>query len=170
MPNTLVTGAVAGTGKAFVIAFLEDQDNNVTAADKDFQHCALPASDGVDVSDEGVDEYRLDVYYNKVPSCRLKTFKVNLVDERQVAQSANQPALRDIDFVLHNVVIRGLVHSILVAQGSDVAKAETMDAMTVQTMQDIFNVNTVGTFLRLCAVVSSLRSSDNGFPDGFGWP
>lgn len=161
MPNILVTGAASGVGKAFVIAFLEDQDNIVCAVDKDFQHHALPPSDGVEVCDGGLDGYPWDICHNNEPSGRLKKRTVDVADEHQVTQLANQPALRDIDLVIHSVGIRGLVHSVPIAQGSDVAKAETMDAMTVQTMQDTFNVNTVGTFLLLRALVPKLRPGGN---------
>ncbi len=161
MPKIMVTGAASGIGRAFVTAFLENEDNNVIAVDKDFKHKVLPSFDSIEVRVCDLDGYCFDVYQNKMPNGRLKTWAVDLTDEHQVAQLANQPALRDIDLVIHSVGVRGLVPSVPIAQGSDVAKAETMDAMTVQTMQNTFNVNTVGTFLLLRALVSKLRPGGN---------
>jgi len=45
--------------------------------------------------------------------------------------------------------------------GDDVAKAETVDVMTVQTMQNTFNVNTLGTLLLLRALIPKLRPGGN---------
>ncbi len=154
MPCILVTGAASGIGKAFVTAFLEDRNNVIFAVDKDFQHCGLPSSDGASVYVGRFDEHPPESFHKS--NDRLTTWVVDLTDEHQVTQLANRLALRTIDLVIHSVGIRGLLDTVPIVQASDVAKAETMDAMTVQTMQNTFNVNTVGTFLLLRALVPKL--------------
>ena len=69
-------------------------------------------------------------------------------------------SLQSIDFVIHSVGTRGLVPSVVVKQSSDVVTAETPGVMTMDTLQQTFHINTIGTFLLLRALLPELRASD----------
>jgi len=59
--------------------------------------------------------------------------------------------------VIHSAGVRGLVSSVPLKQYSDVAKAETMDVMDAETMRSTFEINSMGTFFLLRALLPALR-------------
>lgn len=146
MPNTLVTGAASGLGKAFVTACLQ-AGGLVLAVDKTFS-----ASDAQDVL-EAADAYRKDVGNDETNTLRM--FTVDVRDERQIATLLHD--VRDVDVVIHSAGVRGLEPSVPIMKSDDVAKAETLDVMTTETMMDTFHINALGTFLLIRALIPKLR-------------
>lgn len=147
MPNVLVSGAASGLGKAFVTAYLKQPDNSVLAVDRSFssspQQGIVETADAYrkDVGDEGTD--------------RLRLFTVDVRDERQM--TAQLRDVKDVDLVIHSAGVRGLEPSVVVGKSEDVAKAESVDVLTTETMMDTFQINAVGTFLLIRALLSQLR-------------
>ena len=147
MPNILVTGAASGLGKAFVTAYLQSTDNVVFAVDKSFSSSLTQ-----DVL-EATDAYRQDVGNDETKT--LRVFTLDVRDETHIATRLRD--IEEIDLVIHCAGVRGLERSISIEKSSDVAKAETMDVVSAETMTDTFHVNTVGTFLLIRALLTKLR-------------
>ena len=147
MPNILITGAASGLGKAFVTAYLKSTDNAVFAVDKSFSPC--PAQDIL----EATDAYRQDVGNDETTTLRM--FTIDIRDETDT--TAQLRDIRELDLVVHCAGVRGLERSISIKKSSDVAKAETIDVMSAETMTDTFHVNTLGTFLLIRALLSKLK-------------
>ena len=144
--NILVTGAFSGIGKEFVRVFLKDPSNHIVAIDRDFPDEELRS-----------DQAALNAYRNDVGDdrfSRIVIISMDVTDEGQLTRLTQLPSLK---VVIHCAGVRGLVPSVPIKKASDVAKAETMDIMTSETMQKTFDVNTVGTFLLLRASIPSLR-------------
>lgn len=160
MPVILVTGAASGIGKAFVSTYLQKGGNFVHAVDREFR-TTLSQNGGHDTETLGfLDSYRHEVGASAKPGM-LGVSEVDFADESQVEKLLQSRYDFNIDLVIHSAGVRGLVPSINIVDGGDVPKAETMDAMTVQTMQDTFNVNAIGTFLLLRNLRPKLRPGGN---------
>ena len=147
MHSILVTGAASGLGKAFVTAYLRDSDNVVLAVDRRFS--SSPAQDVL----EAAGAYRKDVGNDE--SNTLRMYMVDVRDETQITTQLHD--IKDVDLLIHSAGVRGLERSISITKSSDVAKAETMDIVTAETMTDTFHVNAVGTFLLLRSLVPKMR-------------
>ena len=147
MPNILITGAASGLGKAFVTAYLKDASNSVLALDKSFS--SSPAQDVL----EAADAYRKDVGNDETNT--LRTFTADVRDETQIAAQLRD--VSDLDLVIHCAGVRGLELSVAVQKSEDVATAESVDVVTAETMMDTFQINTVGTFLLIRALLPKLR-------------
>ena len=148
MPNVLVSGAASGLGKAFVTAYLKITDSSVLAVDRSFS--SSPAQGVL----EAADAYRKDVGNDETN--RLRLFTVDVRDERQI--TAQLRDLKDLDLVIHSAGVRGLEPSVTVEKSEDVAKAETVDVVTTETMMNTFHVNAVGTFLLIRGLLPTLRA------------
>ena len=149
MRSIIVTGAASGIGKAFVAAYLQDSNNKIVAIDKDF-------GDGPYLEHNYMSSQTIDVPQDL--ATRLSIRRVDVTSE--AALDGLSEALGSVDLVVHCAGTRGLVPSVTVNEGLDVAKAETIDVMTVDTMQQTFHINTIGTFLLLRVVIPKLRTSD----------
>ena len=140
----LITGAFSGIGKAFVRAYRKDPLNKIIALDKNFPHVFPPDKcDGDNL--KVLNAYRRDVGDEEEPH-RVQINSMDVTDEAQLSEICK---LQRIDIVIHSAGVRGLVPSVPINRGADVATAETMDVMTSQTLQETFHINTVGTFLLL---------------------
>ena len=148
MPNVLVSGAASGLGKAFVTAYLETTDSSVIAVDRSFS--SSPAQGVL----EAADAYHRDV--GDKGTTRLRLFTVDVRDERQI--TAQLRDVKDLDLVIHSAGVRGLEPSVIIEKSGDVAKAETVDVMTTETMMDTFQINAVGTFLFIRTLLPKLRA------------
>ena len=148
MPNILITGAASGVGKAFVTAYLKSANSSVLALDKSFS--STSAQDAL----EAADAYRKDVGNEETNTLRM--FTIDITDGTQY--TAQLGDIRDIDLVIHSAGVRGLEPSVLIEKSEDVAKAESFDVMTAETMMETFHVNTVGTFLLVQALLPKLRA------------
>ena len=149
MPNIIVTGAASGLGKAFVTVYLKSTENSVIAVDKSF--LSSPAQDVLDAADV----YRKDVGDHAATTLRLLAIDVR--DETQITTQLHD--VKDVDLVIHSAGVRGLERSVSIMESNDVAKAETVDVMTAETMMDTFHINAVGTFLLVQALLPRLRPS-----------
>ena len=145
--NILITGAASGLGIAFVKAYLRDANNCVFAVDRSFS--ASPTQDVL----EAADAYRKKVGSDE--SHRLRIFTIDMRDEIQI--TTRLEAVKDIDLVIHSAGVRGLEPSVSIGTSDDVAKAETVDVLTAETMMETFHVNAVGTFLLIRALLPKLR-------------
>lgn len=146
MPNVLVTGAASGLGKAFVAAYLDSADNVVIAVDRGFSSSPGQAEAA----------YRKDVGNDETNA--LRVVRVDVRDEAQIAAQLPDAIARDIDLVIHSAGVRGLEPSVSVEKSEDVAKAESVDVTTAETMMDAFHVNAVGTFLLVRALMPKMRA------------
>ena len=152
MPNVLITGAASGLGKAFVTAYLRIPHTSVLAVDKAFSSSTNSAQQHEIL--EAAAAYRLDVGNNETNTLRL--FTVDVRDETQITTQLSD--VGDIDVVVHSAGVRGLESSVLVRKGEDVAKAESLDVISKETMMDTFCINTVGTFVLIRALLPKLRA------------
>ena len=149
MPHILITGAASGLGKAFVTAYLRHTENSVLAIDKSFTTFR-----GQDVLD-AADAYRKQVGNDETNSLRL--FTIDVTDETQITMQLRD--FRVIDLVIHSAGVRGLEPSVPVEKSADVAKAESVDVVTKETMMNTFHINAVGTFLLIRALLPKLKAS-----------
>ena len=85
---------------------------------------------------------------------------MDVTDEGQLGRLTQVFSQQRLDIVIHSAGVRGLSPSVPMRKASDVARAETMDVMTPETMRHTFHVNTVGTFLLLRTLMPALRASD----------
>ena len=149
MPNIVVTGAASGLGKAFVRNYLRDSENSVVAIDRGFSSSASAAQDVLAVADA----YRKEVGNDETNLLRL--FTIDVRNETEI--SAQLCDVKDVDIVIHSAGVRGLECSVAIGKSEDVAKAETVDVLTAETMMDTFQINAVGTFLLIRALLPKLR-------------
>lgn len=151
--NILITGAYSGIGKEFVRAYLKDRSTSVIAVDNKFPSQLAPPDTPVEQDTAVLEAYRNDVGDGE--RARLVIWPMDISDETQVERLSNRPW---IDLVIHSAGVRGLEPSVWISQGSDVAAAEMMQVVTPQTMQQAFQINTIGTFVLLRTLVPGLRS------------
>ena len=149
MPNILIVGAASGIGKDFVRAFLKKPENYVIAVDNNFPQ---PST-----SHDSMMETYLKAIDSKVEGVLcLHTIDItNEIDILTLSKLCSEP----LDILIHSAGVRGLAPNFYITQSSDVAKAETLNVTTAQTMRSTFEVNTVGSFLLLQAMVPKLRLS-----------
>ena len=147
MPNILITGAASGLGKAFVTAYLRNPDNSVFAVDRSFS--SSPAQDVL----EAADAYRKEVGNDESNTLHLSTIDVR--DETGISMQLKD--VKDLDLVIHSAGVRGLERTVSIKKSDDVAKAETVDVLTVEAMTETFHINAVGTFLLIRALLPKLR-------------
>ncbi|KAF2209409.1 hypothetical protein CERZMDRAFT_100610 [Cercospora zeae-maydis SCOH1-5] len=130
MPTILVTGAASGIGAAFVDAYQASPDNNIIAVDR---HRVEHAAQNVDV------------------------IEVDVRNEASVQTLAHRVGDRPLDLVIHSAGVRGLVPAMESSTPGNVAACETRGVMDAETLTRAFQVNTVGTFLVLRALLPNLR-------------
>lgn len=149
MPNILVVGAASGIGKEFVLAFVKKTGNYVIAVDKSFPHSSI--------SLDSMTEAYLKAIDCKVEGvlCLRSIDITNESDVLTLSSLCGEP----LDILIHSAGVRGLSPNFHITQSSDVAKAETLNSTTAQTMRSTFEINTVGSFLLLQAMVPKLRLS-----------
>lgn len=145
MPNILIAGAASGIGKAFVRHYLQNPENHIFAIDKSFQS---PTSFGPAHA-----AYHKDVVCESPE--RLLLYTLDITNADQISGELDR--IQDLDLVIHSAGVRGLEPSVPTTQSADVASAETMEATTASTMASTFNINAIGTFLLLRALVPKLR-------------
>ncbi len=148
MPSILITGAASGLGKAFVKAYLQSTYNTVFAVDRSFS--SLRTQDVL----EAADAYRKEVGNDETNT--LQIFTIDVRDE--IEMTAQLRDVQDIDLVIHSAGVRGLEPSVSIEKSGDVAKAETADVVTAETMMETFQINTVGTFLLIRTLLPKLRA------------
>jgi NAD(P)-dependent dehydrogenase (short-subunit alcohol dehydrogenase family) len=135
MPTILISGAASGLGKAFLEAYIANPDNKIVA----------------------IDRSRIDISTLGDASSRVQTYTVDVTSEDSITAFTKSIANLEIQIIIHSVGIRGLVPSIEAEFPHDVARAETLEAMDSSTMLQTFQVNTIGTFLLIRALLPNLR-------------
>lgn len=149
MPNILVVGAASGIGKEFVRAFVKEPGNHVIAVDRDFPQPSI--------SPDSMMETYLKAIDSKVEGV-LCIHTIDITSENDILTLSNL-CNKPLDMLIQSAGVRGLAPNSKITQSSDVAKAETLNVITAQAMRSTFEVNTVGSFLLLQAMVPKLRLS-----------
>ena len=138
MPTILISGAASGLGEAFVDAFIDQQDVEIIAIDR--------------------------VAIESEPKANVKTYEVDVSSAESINAFAEQIQDVQIDMLIHSAGVRGLVPAISSAKPDDVAAAETISVMDMETMVKTYQINTAGTFMLLQALMGNFRNSGDGSP------
>lgn len=154
MGTVLIAGAASGIGRAWVQEiFHRDQVHNVKtiyALDNTFSTEQEPTS-------------IFNVPQNAVPT--IKLLKTDVTNEHDVSQVCHQ--IQDesrstgatIDIVIYSVGVRGLDPAVPILQSSDVARAETLSSISVETLERTLRINSIGTFILLRALTPLLNKA-----------
>jgi len=134
MPTILISGAASGLGAAFLNAYQTKPDVTIIAIDR----CPILCD-----------------------SARVEAFQVDITDEASVEALHERIKDRSIDLVIHSAGMRGLVAAMEDSRPHDVASCETLDVMTADTMMRAFQVNALGTFMLLRALLGNLKKAKN---------
>lgn len=136
MPTVLVSGAANGLGAEFVKAYAE-AGADVIAIDRS----------PINATQHG------GAHHN-----HIKTFTVDVSSPESIETFAR--ALGDeiaIDLVIHSAGVRGLVPDRENTHHGDVAACETLAVMDADTLLRTYQINAMGTFLLLRALLPSLK-------------
>lgn len=145
-PTIIVTGATSGLGRAFFEHFATHSTppHRVVGIDKQ------PWSDE---SGPGSSTY----HHKHKPALNIE------LDITTSAEDLRKALLLEIDhqdpvvLVIHCAGVRGLVPGVPINTPDDVASAETLEAMDAATLMRTYQINVVGTFNILNAVLPSLK-------------
>lgn len=132
MRTILVSGAANGLGAAFIAAYAQQPETRILAIDKN----------PIQTSHDNV-----------------STSIVDLTEESTISAFASSIKGIPIDLVLHSAGVRGLVTHLEKENHGNVAACETLDVMDVATLMSTFQINAVGTFLLIRAILPNLRLS-----------
>ena len=137
MYTILVSGAASGLGRAFLDAFVPRNETTIIA----------------------IDQQPIDV---QVPNVR--PFQIDVSSPESIFAFAKSIADVKINLFIHSAGIRGLVPAIASAKPDDVAAAETLRVMDLDTMMNTYQINTAGTFMLLQAMVHNFAPNSDGTP------
>lgn len=152
VPTVLITGAFSGLGRAFFQHFVALSDESSHDENKTFKVVGIDRQPWIDKDGTAHHSYahgrrsayvQLDV---TSPAGELEMFARRWIGEDTL-----------VYLVIHCAGVRGLVPSVDVENSDDVATAEALGAMDAATMMRTFEVNVVGTFNILTAVLPALR-------------
>jgi len=155
--NVFISGGASGLGKAFARAYAAQIHDNSSALLSADSIVYVLDRQPVPSSISQVAQL-LDLPYD------AKWIKQHIVYiQADVTDTASLPerltGVRNVALVVHSAGVRGLVPSVPLTQYSDVAKAETMEIMDAETMRKTFEINSMGTFFLLRALLPALRQS-----------
>lgn len=153
--NIFISGGASGLGKAFVQLYAAQiHDNPLAPFSADSIIYVLDRQ-----SKPSSDDYLAQLLDLSYSSAWLKKHISYICAD--VTDTASLPKclaeVNTIGLVIHSVGVRGLVPSVSLKQYSDVAKAETMEVMDAETMRMTFEINSMGTFFLLRALLPALR-------------
>lgn len=134
MPTILISGAANGLGAAFVEAYRALPDVKIIATDKS------PI---------------------KVSSDNITSFQVDVTNELSIKRFVEEIDGRSIDLLVHSAGMRGLVSTVEEQRPDNVPMCETLQVMDIATLTVAFQVNAVGTFSFLRALLPSLMMASD---------
>lgn len=145
-PTIIVTGASSGLGRAIFEHFANSLASPWRVVGLDRQPWA----------DDAGTEY--STYHHKgKPALNIE------LDVTRPAEELRRALLLEIDeqdpisLVIHCAGVRGLVPKVPIRSSDDVASAETLEAMDTATLMRTYEINVVGTFNILSALLPNLR-------------
>lgn len=137
MKTVLISGAASGLGKAYLDA-IQHEDVQIIA----------------------IDRSHIDRRHHQ----NIRTFEVDVSSSQSIATFAEHIRDVPIHLVFHSAGVRGLVPSIASEKPEDVAAAETAHVMDTNTMMNTFQINAVGSFMLLQALMDNIRLGSKDEP------
>ena len=134
MSSILISGAANGLGAAFVEAYAKQSSNSIIAIDRSPIHAQ---------------------------ASNVESYTVDVTDERSIIAFQQSISARPIDLFIHSAGIRGLVPAMEDQKPDDVAACETVDVMDTATLTRAFEINSIGTFALIRALLANLRAASN---------
>lgn len=152
MSNIFITGAASGLGKAFVHAYAaQNTENKVYALDRAFPKEHDGSFLGLPQSPDWIHQHIFQI-------------ECDVTEEAAVSALSSRYSIDELDVVIHSAGVRGLNPRVPLSQYTDVAKAENLSSMDAATLQRTFEINVVGTFLLLKALLPLIRKSGASLP------
>lgn len=130
MPTILISGAANGLGAAFLEAYQGEPETEILAIDR-----IVP----------------------ELARANITSYQVDVSSPESINVFANNVAEKPIDLFIHCAGVRGLVPEMELHQPNNVAACETLPIMDTKTMTKTFEINTIGTFLLIRAVLPNLQ-------------
>lgn len=130
MPIILISGAANGLGAAFLRAYQHQSNTKILAIDRTTFRSS---------------------------QANVHSYQVDVSSQSSIEEFANTVSGKSIDLFIHCAGVRGLVPQIEQSLPDDVAACETLSVMDAQTMSQTFEINTIGTFLLIRAMLPNLR-------------
>lgn len=155
IPTILVTGAFSGLGRAFFEHF--------AALPRDGQessHSQVPAFKVVGIDRQSWPDQDGKPQPSHIHGPRSVYVQVDITSPRHELDAFVHRwigAETPVHLVVHSAGVRGLVPEVEVRKSDDVAGADALDVMDAATMMRTFEINTVGAFNVLAAVLPNLR-------------
>lgn len=149
-PTILITGASSGLGRAFFEHFANSSTWPWRVIGIDKQPWADESGDAHSTcrhKEELAHNIELDVTR---PASELRRALLLEIDEED-----------PIPLVIHCAGIRGLVPKVSIMSSDDVASAETLEVMDIPTLMRTYEINVVGTFNILSAILPNLKLAAN---------
>ncbi|KAK8254346.1 hypothetical protein IWZ00DRAFT_228409 [Phyllosticta capitalensis] len=150
-PLILITGASAGLGLSFFTHYSHDPAVTVLGIDKQ----ALGASQRARIGPSG-HFAQLDV---TAAADEVERWVREWTWTSSTVEGRPKPMPRPMPLVVHSAGVRGLVPRVESALPDDVSAAETLEVMDAATMARAYEVNVVGAFQMVRAVLPNLRAA-----------
>lgn len=152
-PTILITGAFSGLGRAFFEHFATGSHNESSHGEaQDFKVVGIDRQPWIDR--DGKDQP------SDAHGPRSVYVQADITSPRHELEALLRKWIGEeapLSLVVHSAGVRGLVPGVELHKSDDVAAAETLDIMDAATMMGTFEVNAVGTFNVLTAVLPNLR-------------
>lgn len=145
-PTILITGASSGLGRAFFEHFANSSTSPWRVVGIDKQPW----------TDESETEH--STYHHKgKPALNIELDITRPADELRRALLLEIDENDPIPLIIHCAGVRGLVPKVPIKSSDDVASAETLDVMDISTLMRTYEINVVGTFNIITAILPNLK-------------
>lgn len=131
--TVIVSGAAAGLGLEFLKRYAKQDPTNVVY---------------------GIDVHPLPLEQDTE---NIKFFQADITSDSSLKDLKSWVGSVALDLLIHSAGVRGLVPDLEMQHHGNIAACETLDAMTMETIQKTFAVNTVGTFSLIRTLLPNLR-------------